>query len=370
MAVNCQTSALTGADGLITFKPAGVKFCLSDATDFPVGKLITVPGDHDYQIGDPVMFTIEGAGKLSAFTTITGGTATPLLPSTKYYVVDKTATTISVSQTKGGVPITLDGTGGMAGSGVASLAAATAGVGYAPGTYTDVRLVQGAATAARATVVVPVGGALAATAITITTPGTGYTTAAGGITLTGGRNASGDAIDKTPPTTAFTGTATLTTARENSSGHINVAYSDFDTVCQVKEWSMDFSREEIDITTLPCKTGGQAEKYAGFRTMIPGYASGSGTMQVLFSGDQTSLSGRLIANSLLKNQAGATVKLYVKAVEGSSAGIMDDTLSSYIEAPVALAGFSISVNTSDAIVADIKFNLSGPPTHLFNLSLA
>jgi hypothetical protein len=92
-------------------------------------------------------------------------------------------------------------------------------------------------------------------------------------------------------------------------------------------------------------------------------------MQVLFSGDQTSLSGRLIANSLLKNQAGATVKLYVKAVEGSG-NMMDDTLSSYIEAPIALAGFSISVNTSDAIVADIKFNLSGPPTHLFNLSLA
>jgi hypothetical protein len=360
MAVNCQTSALTGADGLITFKPAGVKFCLSDASDFPAGKLITVPGDHDYQIGDPVVFTTEGSAVLD----------TGLTANTKYYVVEKTSTTISVSSAKGGTPIALAGMGGLAGSGVASLAAATAGVGYAPGTYTDVRLVQAGATSARATVVVPAGGALAATAITITTPGSSYTVTAGTVSLTGGRNATGDAIDKVAPGTAFSGTATLTTKRENSTGHINVAYSDFDTVCQVKEWSMDFSREEIDITTLPCKTGGQAEKYAGFRTTIPGYASGSGTMQVLFGGDQTSLSGRLIANSLLKNQAGATVKLYVKAVEGSTAGIMDDGLSSYIEAPIALAGFSISVNTSDAIVADIKFNLSGPPTHLFNLALA
>ena len=132
---------------------------------------------------------------------------------------------------------------------------------------------------------------------------------------------------------------------------------------------MDFSREEIDITTLPCSTGGEADKYASFRTTIPGFASGSGTMSVLFSGDNTSLSSRLIANSLLKSQAGAMVKLYVNAIEGAG-GVMDDTASSYIEAPISLAGFSISVNTSDAIVASMNFNLSGPPTHLFNLSLA
>ena len=360
MAVNCSTSALTGADGLVTFKPAGVEHCLSDATDFPAGKLITVPGDHDFHVDDPVIFTLQGAAVLAPALTI----------NTKYWVVEVSPTTISVSATKGGTPITLVGMGGKVGSGVASLVAGTAGAGYEPGTYTDVRLVQGTANTARATVVVPAGGALAATAITIITPGTGYTTAAGGVTLTGGRNAAGDAIDKRVPTTAFLGTATLTTARENTTGHINVAYAEFDTVCQVKEWSMDFSREEIDITTLPCTLGGQADKYAGFRSTVPGYASGTGTMQVLFSGDQTSLSSRLIANSLLKNQAGATVKLYVKAIEGSSAGVLDDALSSYIEAPISLGGFSISVNTNDAIVAEIKFNLSGPPTHLFNLSLA
>jgi hypothetical protein len=91
-------------------------------------------------------------------------------------------------------------------------------------------------------------------------------------------------------------------------------------------------------------------------------------MSVLFNSDQTSLSGRLIANSLLKNQAGATVKFYVKAVEGAG-NVLDDTLSSYIEAEVSLDGFSISVNTTDAITASINFSLSQPPTHLFNLSL-
>jgi hypothetical protein len=308
-----------------------------------------------------VVFTTEGAGVIDP----------KLTANTTYYVVDKTKTAISVSAIKGGTPITLDGLGGKAGSGVQSLAAGTAGAGYAPGTYTNVRLVQTGTNAntARATVVVPTGGAINAGAITITDKGSGYDTTAGSISLSGGSNASGDAIDKTAPGTAFAGTATLTTARENTTGHINIKYADFDVVCMVQEWSMDFSRESIDITTLPCSTGGEADKYASFRTTMPGYASGSGSMSVLFSGNQTSLSGRLISNSLLKSQAGATVKLYVNAIEGSG-GKMDDTLSSYIEAPVSLEGFSISVNTSDAIVATINFSLSGPPSHLFNLSLA
>jgi hypothetical protein len=357
--VNCQTTALTGSDGLVQFRPAGVSHCLRDAGDFPAGKLITVPGDHDFRVDDPVIFTVEGAATLDP----------KLLPNTKYFVVDKTSTSISVASVKGGAAIVLDGNGGEAGSGIASLTAATAGAGYAPGTYTNVRLVQGTATGARADVVVPTGGAINAGAITITTPGTGYTTAAGGITLTGGNNASGAAIDKVAPTTAFAGTATLTTAREDSTGHINIKYADFEIVCMVQEWSLDFSREQIDITTLPCKIGRSADKYAAFRTQIPGFASGSGTMKVLFAADQTSMAGRLIANSLLKNQMGATVKLYVKAVEGATAGTLDPSLSSFIAAPVSLAGFSISVNTSDAIVADINFSLSGPPTWLFNIDL-
>ena len=361
MPVSCNTTALTGNDGLITFKPAGVQFCLQDATDFPAGKLITVPGNNDYQVGDPVVFTVEGAGVLDS----------ALTANTTYYVVDSRKTEVSVSATKGGTPITLAGTGGKAGSGIGSLAAGTAGVGYTPGTYTNVRLVQAGTNAntARATVVVPAGGAVNAGAITITDKGSGYDTTVGSISLSGGANASGDAIDKVAPGTAFAGTATLTTVRENTTGHINIKYADFDLVCMVQEWSMDFSRESIDITTLPCKVGGEADKYASFRTTIPGFASGSGSMSVLFSGNQSSLSGRLIANSLLKSQAGATVKLYVNAIEGSG-GKMDDTLSSYIEAPVSLEGFSISVNTSDAIVASINFSLSGPPSHLFNLSLA
>ena len=62
MPVACSTSALTGQEGSIYFKPAGTKFCLLDNTDFPAGSpaVITVPSQHDYKVGDAVKFTEAG----------------------------------------------------------------------------------------------------------------------------------------------------------------------------------------------------------------------------------------------------------------------------------------------------------------------
>ena len=45
MPVACNTSALTGQEGSIFFKPAGTQFCLLDYTDYPAGTEITVPTD-------------------------------------------------------------------------------------------------------------------------------------------------------------------------------------------------------------------------------------------------------------------------------------------------------------------------------------
>ena len=98
MPVACSTSALTGQEGSVYFTPAGTKFCLL-AEDFPAGSPITVPAQHDFRVGDPVVFTEEGAA--SADTKLTAGD--------QYYVVAVTATTISVSDSAGGTAITLDG---------------------------------------------------------------------------------------------------------------------------------------------------------------------------------------------------------------------------------------------------------------------
>ena len=181
--------------------------------------------------------------------------------------------------------------------------------------------------------------------ITVSSDGT----AAGLVTLTGNGG---------------TGTAD-TAGKEN---HIKIDYSEFAAVCQVKSFSIDLSREELDTTTLPCgatTTG----KYAPFRTMQAGYASGSGSMEVQFTSDQTALANRLLANSMMRNQSGAEVRLFINTVEGAVQGDPDLSKSLYIEAPISIMGFSLSVSPEEVITASLNFNLSGQPTKLLGITV-
>ena len=110
---------------------------MKDATDFAAGTQITVPVGHDFRIGDPVTFTADGTVALDS----------ALAVDTPYYVVAKTGSTIQISATKGGVPITLNGDGGYEGGGGEITAADTTGLtlpttsgAYGAGPYTDVAL--------------------------------------------------------------------------------------------------------------------------------------------------------------------------------------------------------------------------------------
>jgi len=260
--IACSQTVLTGADGSIWFQPAATAYCLNDWSDFKAGTVITVPADNDYRVGDPVVFKEEGSGALDS--ALTAGDT--------YYVVSKTATGISVSDTDGGAPITLMADGG---SGTAD----TAG----------------------------------------------------------------------------------------NANHIAIDFAEFAAVCQVKSFSLDLTREEIDTTTLPCGIGVGGGVMASFRTMQAGYASGSGTMEVQFTSDQTSLANRLLSNSMRKNQNGAEVRLYINTVAGSGLGAdqPDLTKSLYIQAPVSILGFSVNVSPEEVITASLNFSLSGQPSHLF-----
>jgi hypothetical protein len=162
------------------------------------------------------------------------------------------------------------------------------------------------------------------------------------------------------------GTGTANTP--GAANHIAIDYSEFDAVCQVKSFSLDLSREEIDTTTLPCGIGsGGTSKMAPFRTMQAGYASGSGSMEVQFTTDQAALANRLLSNSMMKNQSGAEVRLFINTVEGTGlgAGQPDLTKSLYIQAPISILGFSISVSPEEVITASLNFSLSGQPSKLF-----
>ena len=261
MPVACNTSALTGQEGSIFFKPAGTKFCLLDFTDFPAGDDITVPAENDYRVGDAVAFYEEGSANLDTkLTASTSGSVTP------FYIVaiDAGNTKIQVAATSGGTAIALDGDGG-----------------------------------------------------------------------TGTADTPGDA------------------------NHIKIEPAEFAVVCQVREFSVEISREELDVTTLPCdpcSTGGG--KYAAFRKTQSGYASGTGSMTVYFTDDQTSLANRLLANVMLKSQEGAQVKLYVNTE--CSNGAVDDANSIYIESGISITSMSLSVTPDDATSAELSFTINDP----------
>jgi hypothetical protein len=157
-----------------------------------------------------------------------------------------------------------------------------------------------------------------------------------------------------------TGTADTTGA----ANHIGIDYAEFAAVCMVKSFEISLEREEIDTTTLPCGVGGGSSFQAPFRTMQAGYASGSGSMSVQFTEDQTTLANRLLSNSMRKNQAGAEVRLFVNAVDDGT-GKPDLTKSLYIQAPISIMGFSLSVTPEDVTTAELSFSLSGQPSHLF-----
>lgn len=259
MPINCSAQVLTGQDGSIYFRPAGTRACLEDWADFQDDATITLPSDHDFRVGDPVVFTVEGGASLD--TALTAGE--------EVFVVATTATTFQVAATPGGAAIVMNGDGG-------------------------------------------------------------------------------------------TGTA-------NSAGHINVQYSEYAAVCNVTQWSASLTRENIDTTTLPCGVGATASRMAPFRTSQSGYASGEGSMTVQFTDDQTSLANRLLGNSMARNQEGAAVRLFVSTRDDGT-GHLDLDNSLYIEGPISIQGFSVSVTPEDATTAELNFSFSGQPTHLFDFT--
>ena len=263
MPVACSTSALTGQDGSLYYTPSATRWCLLDYTDFPAGTSITVPAQHDFRIGDPVVFVEEDGGQL----------CDELSEDTQYYVVAKTGTTIDVSATKGGTAITLTQSGG-------------------------------------------------------------------------------------------TGTA-------DSAGHIGIKYDPFGAVCQIQSWDLSIERESLDVTTLPCGVGANAEagKYAPFRRTQPGYASGSGTITVIFTDNDDALGQRMLDNVMLTSQEGARCRLFVNTVsDGQATPAPDLTNSMYIEADVSLESMSLSVNPDDPITAEIGYTISNV-AHLFKTDL-
>ena len=148
---------------------------------------------------------------------------------------------------------------------------------------------------------------------------------------------------------------------DTTDGHINMALSEFTSVCHVSSFDFSLDREQIETTSLTCGCSATDTGLASFKTYQAGYIDGTGSVEVQFTSDQGSMASRVIGSSLKKQQLGAQIRLYINTICDDT-GAIDNNASAYIEAPVTLLGFSFSVSPTEVTTATIQFALAGQPT--------
>ena len=164
---------------------------------------------------------------------------------------------------------------------------------------------------------------------------------------------------------ATSGGSTITITDDGTISGSNVfavAYETFQSVANVRSWSFELTREEIDTTSI----GGTLGQTAPFRTFIAGFADGSGSAEVYFTDDDTVIASRLIEDVTQRKQAGATFKLYMDTV--LSSGAPDDTKSRSIEIEAVLTSASFSISPDEAQTVSVSFRPTTAPTFDFSKS--
>jgi hypothetical protein len=164
-------------------------------------------------------------------------------------------------------------------------------------------------------------------------------------------------IGYAPTTGVLTVSATLGGSAVNitdvgtavGANEFQVAYADYAVVGQVRDWSFDISRSEIDVTTIG-QTPGQ---YAPFKTYIAGFADGTGSATVYMTNEDAAISNRMIEDVLQRQQVGAAFKLYTDRV--LSGGTVSDTASRSISMDAVITSAALSINPDDAQSVAINF---------------
>lgn len=139
-----------------------------------------------------------------------------------------------------------------------------------------------------------------------------------------------------------------------------VAYADFGIASQVRDWSFDIERTEIDVTTIG-QTPGQ---FAPFRTYINSFADGTGSATIYTTDEDSTISSRIVEDILQRQQVGAAFKLYIDQV--FVGGTLNEALSRSIEFDAVIISASYNVNPDDAQNVSITFRPAGVPS--FDLS--
>lgn len=355
MATSCGDSVLTGQEGSIMFKPPGTSYCLEDFVDFEGGQThITVPCEHDFREDDIVCFYESDGGNIDSSLTASGGDRAAR-------VVDGAILVVGIASGGNGYTASLppttavafaDGSGtnatgviGTNASGVIDYVAITdGGAGYEAGDILQLPTTAGA-----------IGNPSDVAEISVTSVAHIPVGATGYFVV--GIGPDWIEVSETQNGTPITLTGDGGTGSANQ-GTIEIELCDYYAVCGVRDFSIDISREELDVTTLPCADDGEGcQKLVTFRKTQAGYASATGTMSVYFTCDQENIANRLLGSSILKDQNGARVKLYV--CTQFKDGEVDDTSSLFIDAFINITGMSFSVNPDDPTTAELSFSVRG-----------
>ncbi len=366
---SCDNTVLSGQEGLIQFKPLGTTTCIDDYCPW-VGDRVYVGCAAEYEVDDCV--TVE-AVKIPVGEGVSDGSDL-LEDGDTFYVVDtgvgiagdvdncgndmEGVPYIELSATQGGTPITWDvtnaGEESVKGVLTGTFVPTTAGTGYngaAAGEVKGVEVIDLTGSGTGGVVTLTTGASGEILSVEVTSGGRNY---ADGATL-GFEAENGIGSDATHTLT----TANVADVRVNSkNGSYVLRLCEFQTVCGVRSFSIDLSRDELDVTTLPCdvnKTCGK--ELASFRKTQAGFATATGTLEVYFTCDQSSLQNRLLQSSLQKTQGGASVRLFVCVKTDASGEIIEED-SMFIEADIQLLGMSFSVNPDDPTTATINFGVT------------
>ena len=380
---SCDNTVLTGQEGLIQFKPLGTTNCIDDycpwggvaADGTLTPERLYLPCAADYTVGDCVSFETE---KIPAGSGIKDDSGATVVTGSTYYVIAEGVGAagdedncgndmggvpyVHLSATEGGTtPVEWDATAGgieIATAGLTgSLVITTPGNGYnggAAGTIQDVDLINTAptrlGTGARATVTLAAGGVV--TDVEITAGGEGY--ADGDIVYL----ALDNGLSGTNAVLTVEAVNIVSVRGNSNDGNYVMRLCDFQTICGVRSFSIDLSRDELDVTTLPCSVSEVCGKeLASFRKTQAGFASATGSLEVYFTCDQSSLQNRLLQSSLQRTQGGASVRLFVCTKTDVNGDIVEaDSL--FIEADIQLLGMSFSVNPDDPTTATINFGVT------------
>ena len=373
---SCDNTVLTGQEGLIQFKPLGTTNCVDDYCPF-MGTRIYMPCSADYDVDDCIEFervkipSGEGISDDGGSTVIETGDSYYIVNDGKGVAGDVDACGndmegvpyIEVSLVEGGSAINWDIS--KAGEPVAegvltgSMNSTVGGSGYTQGSYT-VDFINSVGSGVGAEGTFEVDGTGQVTSVTITKGGHGYK--------------AGDILKPELPNGGGTEatfqvlSANVTDVRGNSAeGHYILRLCDFQTVCGVRSFSLDLSRDELDVTTLPCSVSEACGKeLASFRKTQAGFATATGSLEVYFTCDNESIQNKILQGSLQRTQGGATVRLYV-CTKTDAQGEIDVDSSLYIEADIQLLGMSFSVNPDDPTTAQINFGVTHV-TSAFGLS--